>query len=364
MAYGSRGFMNEVDDLSFTREVAFSAAAFVLLLLLLGAAAAIGETAVRAIAPKSDPVKLGVKFERSPRQYGLRPSVRSIQTGVLVETNSLGFREREYPLKRIPGVRRVAVIGDSYTFGVGVEFLDTYSKRLEEQLNRSWGPTEVINFGVSGYNTVTELATFRETAAQFRPDLVIVGYVLNDAERLGTGDNAQVERKTPSRLNAAHLQLKDSSMLYRYLSPKLGAVLGLFNARYAVGGTNQIIRSFDDHSLGWMESRQALVELAGEAKKIGAPMLVVVFPMILDFTTYPLGPAHHKITQFCKDNGIDVLDLLSRFEREKAADLVVFLDGHPNSRAHKIFADEIFVYLSRNPRRWKADNDQAAGASF
>lgn len=338
--------MEKGNELSRTRKLVFSAAALLLGLALFGAVAAVGETVVRSIAPKSDPVRLGVKLENSARRYGLRPNTRSMQTGVLVETNSLGFREKEYPVERSPGVRRIVVLGDSYTLGVGVEFPETFTKRLEARLNRAGGAVEVINFGVSGYNTVMELATFREVAAQFRPDLVIVAYVPNDAERVGPAGELQGDGSAQSILNIAHQRLRDTSMLYRYLSPKIGTAFRLFDARYAVGATNQILRSYDEGAPGWIESRRALLDIAGEAQKIGAPTLVVVLPMMVDFATSPFGPAHERITQFCKDHGIDVLDLLPRFERERASDLVVFLDGHPNSRAHRIFADGIFHHLS------------------
>jgi lysophospholipase L1-like esterase len=340
--------MKNGNELSWTRKLAFSFTAFLLCLALLGAVVAVGEMAVRSVAPKSDDVKLGVRLEHSERRYGLRPNVRSIKTGVLVGTNSLGFREKEYPVERLPGVPRIAVLGDSYTFGVGVEFSEIFSKQLEAELNRSREAYEVINFGVIGYNTVMELATFREAAAQFRPDLVIVAYVLNDTERWGASGQAQVGgNNIQSLVNAGHLWLKERSMLYSYLSPKIGAVFGLFNARYAVGQANQTVRSFDEGSLGWIESRQAILDIANEARMRGARTLVIIFPMMLDFATYPFGPAHDKIAQFCKDHEIEVLDLLPRFRHEKVSDLVVFLDGHPNSRAHRIFADEIYHYLSR-----------------
>ena len=338
--------MSEDKELSRGRKIAFSCTAIALFLVVL---AALGEAAVRFIMPKSDAVKLGIKLEGSARLYGLQSNHRSVQTGVVVQTNSMGFREKEYPIERRPGVRRIAVIGDSYTFGYGVEFPEIFSKRLENELNRSAGPYEVINFGVPGYNTSVELATFRESSAQFKPDLVIVGYVLNDTEiqdQDRSKDAAGGEGGT-SIVNAAHLAVKDVSMLYRFIAPKLGALAGtLFNARYAVGGTKEIIRSFEDDAPGWVESRNALLEIAEEARRIGAPTLVVVFPMMVD--SYPLAAAHHKITAFCRKHGIAVLDLMSTLEGQKVSEMVVVLDGHPNGRMHQIFADRIYQYLSHN----------------
>lgn len=339
--------MQTGDHLPFRRKLAFSAAAFALLLLLLVAAAAIGEVVMRSVAPRSDAVKLGVRMEGSPRLYGLAANASAMQTGVMVQTNSLGFREREYPLERSPGVRRIVVLGDSYTQGVGVEFQETFSKRLEPRLERAWGPSEVINFGVSGYNTVLELATLRETAAQFKPDLIVVGYVLNDIEISNPASEARAGLESQSLVDQAHTGLKRRSMLYRHLAPKIGRVLGMFGARYAVGMTSFMMASYDEASPGWVASRQALLGIAAEARQLDARLLVVVFPAMNDFRTYPLSHAHEAITRFCTQNGIDVLDLLPRFRREKVAELTVFLDGHPNSRAHAIFAEEIFAYLSR-----------------
>ncbi len=68
--------------------------------------------------------------------------------------------------------------------------------------------------------------------------------------------------------------------------------------------------------------------------------------MMLDFATYPLGPAHDRITQFCRDHDIAVLDLLPRFKGRDASELTVFLDGHPNARAHAIFAEAIAEHLT------------------
>jgi hypothetical protein len=337
--------MNQSQELTLSRKLVLSSAAALLLFLLLGVLAVAGELLLRAIGPKSDGQRLGIELENSARVYGLRPNARATQVGVSVALNSLGFREREYPRARVPGVRRIAVLGDSYTFGTGVEFADIYSKRLETQLNRSSEPFEVINFGVGGYNTKLELATWREQAVWFAPDLVILGYVLNDSERRQADVGRTTGAKEPSLLNGLHHHAKMSSMLYRYLAPKIGAVFGLFGARYAIGSTEEMLRSFDDDAPGWIDSRNAILQLAAEVRATGADFMVVVFPIIIDFTSYPLRPIHEKIVHFCRKNGIDVIDLLPRMRPENASDLAVFLDGHPNARAHVIFAEEIHRHL-------------------
>src|SRR5439155_4993020 len=143
-----------------------------------------------------------------------------------------------------------------------------------------------------------------------------------------------------SFLNSAHLWLRQVSMLYLFLAPRFSALMLPFDPRYPVGGTRQILASFEHESAGWAESRDALLELVGEARRAGTPALVVVFPMMVD--SYPLEPAHRKVTRFCREHGIEVLDLMSVvLEQKSVSDMVVMLDGQPNGRAHKIFSERI-----------------------
>ena len=71
--------------------------------------------------------------------------------------NRDGMRDREFPLAKPPGTFRIACIGDSITFGFGIDHpADTYPQRLESLLNSYCGSSsqrfEVLNFGVPGYN--------------------------------------------------------------------------------------------------------------------------------------------------------------------------------------------------------------------
>lgn len=103
--------------------------------------------------------------------------------GVPAHTNSLGFRDaREYSLTKQPGTFRIVVLGDSVTFGHGALYETSYPYLLEQRL-REWRPDvkwEVWNLGVPGYNTAQELAYLEEIGDRYAPDLVVVGFFLND----------------------------------------------------------------------------------------------------------------------------------------------------------------------------------------
>lgn len=309
-----------------------------------------GEIVLRAVAPRSDPAPLGVSLPGSARRYALKPNARTLQTGVEVVTNSLGFRDRDHSVAKPPGVRRITVLGDSYALGVGVAADEVFSQRMGVHLNAKVSRWEVLNFGVNGYDTEMELATLREVASVYAPDLVLVAYVLNDAEQRLPADAAPGQPSAPSlrqRLNAVHLLIKNRSMVYRYIVPKIGAMFARLGVGYWAGKTNEILHDYAPDAVGWARSRQALVEIDQYARSIGAETLVVIFPMMVDFRRYPLAGAHETIARFCREQGIPVLDLLPTLRRHAGEDLAVFLDGHPNSAAHRIFADAIAADLAQ-----------------
>ncbi len=101
--------------------------------------------------------------------------------GVPVHINRLGFRAtRDYSLNKAPNTFRILILGDSVTFGHGA--VHDYPSLLESLL-KQWRPAtdwQVWNLGVPGYNTSQELAQLRELGPAYQPDLVIVGFFIND----------------------------------------------------------------------------------------------------------------------------------------------------------------------------------------
>jgi len=122
--------------------------------------------------------------------------------GVPAHINSLGFRDtREYALQKSPGTFRILVLGDSVTFGHGAVYETSYPYLLEQRL-REWRPDvkwEVWNLGGPGYNTADELAYLNEVGERYQPDLVIVGFFLNDF----TGHDPDASPTAAARLRSA-----------------------------------------------------------------------------------------------------------------------------------------------------------------
>jgi len=104
-----------------------------------------------------------------------------------IRLNSHGCRGPEFSPRKPPGSLRVALLGNSVTFGYGVAEEETYAARLREELGRA-APAgggaarqvEVINAGVLGYTSWQGLRCYTKTVRAFAPDLVIAMFGYND----------------------------------------------------------------------------------------------------------------------------------------------------------------------------------------
>jgi len=150
----------------------------------------LGEIGVRLMEPRSDKQPLSRILKDSPRRFAMLPNRTVLRDGVKIHTNSLGYRGDECSRDKPRGTFRIVGLGDSYTFGAGVDYEDTYLRSLEKLLNKSRPSASVryesMNLGVPGYNTVQELAALREDGLSLRPDLILVGYVFNDTDEVIT----------------------------------------------------------------------------------------------------------------------------------------------------------------------------------
>lgn len=96
--------------------------------------------------------------------------------------NSAGFNDREFAVAKKPGVMRIALLGDSKTEAMQVPREYNYGRLLEAKLNASGKKAEVLNFGVSAFNTGQEYLLYLEKVAQYKPDVLVLMYNAGDTE--------------------------------------------------------------------------------------------------------------------------------------------------------------------------------------
>jgi lysophospholipase L1-like esterase len=96
-------------------------------------------------------------------------------------TNSQGLRYKEIPLKKTnPGEKRIFLIGDSYTEGVGVKQNECFSSLLEEKFRSAGEDVYFINGGLGGTGPVQQMRMLFDVGIKYDPDVVLICVFPND----------------------------------------------------------------------------------------------------------------------------------------------------------------------------------------
>ncbi len=102
---------------------------------------------------------------------------------VVMDVNSRGFRDEDLPSQKAPDELRILVLGDSITWGDYLQANEVFVKRAESLL-RTATPgrkIEVVNAGVGDAGLREELDLLEEQGLAIAPDVVVIGFYLNDS---------------------------------------------------------------------------------------------------------------------------------------------------------------------------------------
>ncbi len=295
--------------------------------------------------------------------YKLRPNASNPAHGVLNEINSNGFRDKEYPVQKDPVKYRILFLGDSVVYGYALSLADTLPKQLESIFARNDRLTEVLNFGVSGYETEQEIEFLKENGLQYQPDMVIIGYTLNDSRygsmeldklselpgnnvcEIGTNSlkNALTFMYDHSRLMAfldekLRIQRKvkelksNRSPIRRYIVERSKAIQDPANSDYrrledsVVADAKKLgipdselnnalemtgLKTAGEIGLShWNVSRNAFIELQKLSWEHHFKVVVVIFPYFENLVRYPLNSVHVFLKNQFEPMGFITVDLL------------------------------------------------------
>lgn len=161
-----------------------------------------------------------------------RPNLDTTFSGAGVKTNSDGFRVerggRRLSPKR-PGEFRIVCLGESPTFGWGVEYEQAYPARLERLLRGAGVDAEVINAGMIGHSSHQGKILFKSEIAALAPDLITIPYVINDIDKYRFFlSNGKSDRETVPRGRAVVglRNLLDESRFFRLFEKSMLYLLG------------------------------------------------------------------------------------------------------------------------------------------
>ena len=236
--------------------------------------------------------------------------------------NSFGQRDIERRLVKAPGVKRVLLLGDSVVAGHGLKELDhTISRQMEQRLRHL--NTEVLNFGVGGYCTRSEVELLRVKGLRFAPDLVIVVFSVDDVMNY----NRQVANYGIHRPGWT-----EQAFVHVHFFRLLSMELDLYGFRSETDPTMMERRQREAIGDGGLE--KAVVLLGQLQRRHKFQLLVAVWPMFTDDAVDDLrGDDTVRLARTAfSQQGIPLIYLGTTFQRHHARDAAAGDRRSPNHR--------------------------------
>lgn len=302
-------------------------------------------------------------------------------------TNSLGFNDIEHsPDRKLKG-RRLAIIGDSFVFGV-VHRDDNFTQIMQKKFRRSSNDTEVINMGIPATGPVNYLGLLRNDAVRLKADTVYaIFFIGNDIVQSHPDFTTKVHFGSAREvLVRPHLVGWNKEYSYVFRTARAGA--RLIYERYltekeegatfsrstyfsiekqrAIVFEKDMSRYVEESYIGSIRFLSELSEtaisqgmsfrviLAPDEIQVDKPLRAAVSSAYrMEQDKYDFRQPQRILSKQLGEKGIPFIDLLPAFEEAgKTAALYTKYDSHWNEAGNKLAAD-IIANVEMNKRGTK-----------
>jgi len=305
--------------------------------------------------PSPDPV---IGFE-------LKPNLALYMNNALILTDAEGHRIPSHPVRVPPNAVRIAVVGDSSSFGWGVNYEDSYPYLYRQAMERTTNvPVELKNFSVPAYDSKQEARVFLTKILPYKPDLVILHHDNNDASAplaLWKSDGVH-PTYGDNPLGSALIKFAMRRIQSRRNRNRTGIQIPYDKAAHEFLGRGGYIASgplYDEHL-------RALDELSTKARSLNIPVVAVLFDPYAEFDAhYENNPVyirlHKRLAEFLTQRGVYVLDLYPAYQQKMRemgwSDMSEWWvvkkkpeDPHPNAKGHRFIAERLVEFTLHQPR--------------
>jgi hypothetical protein len=315
---------------------------------------------------------------------------------VSMHINNGGFRTAKPVSTNKPnGIKRILFIGDSYTFGHGVQDQESYPSQLTTLLNTQKERVEVLNAGVPGVGLDWYYMYLKEKAFAWNPDLIVVGIFLgNDLfdatyfdktirdsqgfpTKIGTSeeyldsDGTRTISKTPLRYKIPILR---NSHLFLFVVERLYGH-PLFYDSIVLNGSACFLRPDCRDLDSYISQAEKLIGgMKDIARAHNTPIVFALLPWELQFprrlmnlsqgNVASLNPQNRRhisetFVRYCANSSLTCVDLLPSFEAYTGNKPVYFpQDRHWTVEGHAVAAQALLPMLTTT--LWGHEASQAS----
>ena len=317
----------------------------ILLGISLAFAALIGEIGLRilghrgvAMLDMSDQIRA---VDDEVVDYRYIPNSEHWTGDVVYSINDAGFRDDPHPVEKPAGTTRVAVIGDSVTYGFGVKQDQIFAAEAERRLGPDY---ELINVAMSGLNAPQVVHLLEAEGLRYDPDLVVMNFVLNDCDfftryraaldftREKDGEIGLLGISIDPRIKRA---IKASALVY-FLSQQAERLFGSEDMAHG----DYVLSIWDDPANRALVA-DALDRFAALRAEHGFEPVILIWPVIAEFEGYAYQEIHDWVAAQARARDLDVIDLLPAFAEEAPHDDYYLSPNdyfHPNAKGHAVGA--------------------------
>ena len=248
------------------------------------------------------------------------------------DANIYGFRGKEG--KPLGNQKLVAVVGDSFVAGAGIEdYRDRFSDVLEKKLGSQFF---VANLGMLGANTLEEFQVLRKS--NIEPDVLIVSHFDNDIVPSVRRSFYRDLRKRSSAMYLIGILSRGSYFFGDIFACLLSDKL---HRQYVEEDDNYVLQINDDElRKKHLFNVQRFIDFS-QSKKI--PIIFVVFPVLQYGMKLSYQVSTKKIEQFLVKKNVPVVSVYSLVKDMEYPDRMVNShDSHPSIEVHRLVAQRLY----------------------
>jgi lysophospholipase L1-like esterase len=248
-----------------------------------------------------------------------------------IKINSQGLRDREYAIEKPNNTLRIISLGDSFTFGLGVENEKAYPDIAEEILNNNSKSKyyEVLNMGVCGHSTMEETELLKARGLRFSPDIVTIGYYTNDFENASRIYELRdvLREKYFNMIEKGELNISSLDVENRINEESVNI--------YREEIKNE---SFEEKI---SRVRNPLKEINKLSKAYNFSVVLIIFPVYLE------NNFKEELEKISEENNWCELGLSETFSKHHLYNETVYgeIDLHPNAYAHQKIGEALYEKL-------------------